>query len=142
FRYYKLRLDAVEGEISKMQSVSGISDIDEYVQIGSGYSVTWAKELTGLREAVQKAKEEEDLSVSTTDIDDLSSGSKEAASMYEKAVERLQLNEYLKRQHSSLKLANDEIEGALQSIKNGADSGSMEAVDEGLGQLNNASEYY
>src|SRR5690625_3589279 len=35
---------------------------------------------------------------------------------------RSELNEYLKRQHSSLKLANDEIEGALQSIKNGADS--------------------
>src|SRR5699024_5643950 len=100
------------------------------------------KELTGLSEAVQKAKEEDDLSVISKDIDDISSSINEAAGNYEKAVEGLELNEYLKRQHSSLKLANDEIEGALQSIKNGEDSGYMEAVDEGLEQLNKSSKYY
>ncbi|KKK35536.1 hypothetical protein WN59_01510 [Salinicoccus sediminis] len=138
----KLRLDALEEDISKMQSVIGNSDIDEYVQVVGEYSGTLEKELTGLSEAVQKAKEEDDLSVISKDIDDISSSISEAADNYEKAAEGLELNEYLKRQHSSLKLANDEIEGALQSIKNGADSESMEAVDEGLAQLNSASEYY
>src|SRR5699024_1780458 len=138
----KLRLDALEEDISKMQSVIGNSDIDEYVQIVSEYSGTLEKELTGLSEAVQKAKEEDDLSVISKDIDDISSSINEAAGSYEKAVDGLELNEDLKRQHSSLKLANDAIEGALQSIKTGADSCSMEPVEEGLGQLIKASEYY
>lgn len=138
----KLRLDALEEDISKMQSIIGNSDIDEYVQVVSEYSGTLEKELTDLSETVQKAKEEDDLSVISKDIDDISSSISEAAGKYEKAAEGLELNEYLKRQHSSLKLANDEIEGALQSIKNGADSESMEAVDEGLSQLNSASEYF
>src|SRR5699024_11191117 len=138
----KLRLDALEEDISKMQSVIGNSDIDEYVQIVSEYSGTLEKELTGLSEAVQKAKEEDDLSVISKDIDDISSSINEAAGNYEKAGEGLELNEYLKRQHSAQKQGNDEIEGALQSTKNRTDSGSMDAVDEGLGQLNNAREYY
>lgn len=137
-----LRLEALEEDISKMQSVIGNSDIEEYVSVVGDYSETVENELTQLSELVKKAKNEEELSVISKDIDEISSKINKAISSYEGSVEGLELNEYLKRQHSSLQLANEEIEGALQSVKNGADAGSMEAVDEGIKQFNNASEYY
>lgn len=138
----KLRFDALEEDISKMQSVIGNSDIDEYVSTVGDYSETLEQELADLSTLVKKAKKKEDLSIISEDIDGISTDIKEAVSSYESSVEGLKLNEYLKRQHNSLQLANDELEGALQSIENGADAGSMEAVDEGIKQFNSASEYY
>lgn len=137
-----LRLEALEEDISKMQSVIGNSDIDEYVSVVGDYSGTLEKELTELSKLIQKAKEEKDLSIISKDIEEISSRITETINNYENSAGNLELNEYLKRQHSSLLLANDEIQSALQSVKNGADAGSMEAVDEGVKQFNNASEYY
>lgn len=137
-----LRLDALEEDISKMQSVIGNSDIDEYVSIVGEYSGTLEKELANLSALIQKAKEEKDLSIISEDMDGINSRIKDAMGTYESSAKGLELNDYLKRQHSSLQLANDEIESALQSVENGADAGSMEAVEEGIQQLNSASEYY
>lgn len=137
-----LRLDALEEDISKMQSVIGNSDIDEYVSIVGEYSNTLEKELEKLDSLVKKAKSEQDLSIISKDIDEISSKITEAISSYENAVENVELNEYLKRQHSSLQLANDEIESALHTVKNGAEASSMEAVNNGIEQFNSASEYY
>lgn len=138
----QMRLDALEEDISKMKSVIGNSDIDTYVSEVSEYSSVLTEELEKLDGLVKDAKESEDLSIINDDIEDIRTNINDAMSKYQSAVENLELNDYLKRQHSSLELANEEINNGLDSIENGADSSTMEALDEGIDQLNSAGEYY
>ncbi|WP_020008400.1 hypothetical protein [Salinicoccus albus] len=138
----QMRLEALEEDISKMQSVIGNSDIDTYVSEVSEYSSALKEEVEKLDGLVKEAKESEDLSIISEDIGDIRENIDEAMNRYQSAAEALELNDYLKREHSSLELANEEISDALDNIENGADSSTMEAVNEGTEQLKSASEYY
>lgn len=142
FQRNTLKLEALEDSISQHQHDGSDESVNAYVRIVEDYSAVLKEELDHLSTLVVAAKENNDLSQINDEIDTIIDNVNDAISAYDESTGNIELNESLDRKHNELQIANSELPEALESIKNSAEAGSMEALDEGLEMLNNVSEYY
>lgn len=142
FQRNTLKLESLEDSISQIEGEGDNEAVTEYVDAVESYANALKSEIDHLTEVVGQAKEDNDLNPVNDEIDAIIDNIEDTIQNYDENTSELELNESLERKHNELQLANEELPQALESIKNGASSGSMEAMDEGLGMLNDVSEYY
>lgn len=142
FQRNTLKLESLEDSISQIESEGDNEAVTEYVNAVETYANALQGQIDHLTEIVGQAKEEDDLDPVNDEIDSIIDNVENTIQSYDEDTSELELNESLERKHNELQLANRELPQALESIKNGASSGSMEAMDEGLDMLNDVSEYY
>lgn len=136
------RLQALEDDISKIQSVISNPDIDAYVDIVTDYSKAMQDGLSELDALLTDNADEEDLSSMDEAYEDISENLTEAIEAYRDDASNVELDDYLDRQHSAIELANEDILGALNMIGNGISASDQNLLDQGIEQLRNANEYY
>ncbi|MFC3418133.1 hypothetical protein ACFOLA_01260 [Salinicoccus hispanicus] len=136
------RLEALEEDISKMQSVISNPDIDAYVDIVTDYSKAMKKGLSDLDALLSDNADTEDLSTMDQEFEEISESLTGAIEDYRDGSSNVELDEYLERQHSAIQLANEDILGSLDTIGNGISMSDQNLLDQGLEQLRNAHEYY
>ncbi|MCG1009032.1 hypothetical protein J4760_03075 [Salinicoccus sp. ID82-1] len=136
------RLEALEEDISKMQSVISNPDIDAYVDIVTDYSDAMKQGLSDLDTLLSDNADAQDLSTMNASFEEIEKSLAEAIEAYRDGATSVELDEYLVRRHSAIQLANEDILAALDSIGNGISASDQNLLDQGLVQLRNAHEYY
>ncbi|GAB3071808.1 hypothetical protein ACFOU0_07870 [Salinicoccus sesuvii] len=136
------RLQALEDDISKIQSVISNPDIDAYVETVTDYSQAMQEGLSELDTLLADNADKEDLSSMEDAYGDISENLTEAIETYRDDVAKVELDDYLNRQHSAIELANEDILGALNTIGTGISASDRDLLDQGLDQLRDANEYY
>lgn len=142
FQRNTLKLESLEDSISQLQNDGSSESVNAYVSIVEDYAGVLKSEMDTLSLLITESKEDNDLSPVNDGIDTIINNVNQAINDYEEQIGEIDLNESLERQHNELQLANSELPEALESIKNAAAAGSMEALDESIQMLNSVSEYY
>ncbi|KIH71897.1 hypothetical protein [Salinicoccus roseus] len=136
------RLDALKEDISKMKSVIGNPDIDNYVDIVTDYAGGMERSLTDMDGLLSNHDDGEELSGMESDFEEISSELFETMEAYDENSAGIELDEYLERQHNAIQLANGEIRAALDTIANGIEASDSALYEQGIEQLRSAHEYY
>ncbi|MFB9859942.1 hypothetical protein ACFPFV_11095 [Salinicoccus siamensis] len=134
------RLENLEQEISKMKEIRGNPDISKYVQDIESYASEMESSFDELDKMIRENEESPQ---------NLQSNFKEVEKQISRTIEDyndettdVELDDYLKRRHESILLANDEILAAIDILNRGIENDDSDLFKEGLDQLKQVNEYY
>lgn len=142
FQKNSQRLEALKEDISKMKSVIGNPNIDNYVDVVTDYAGGMERSLSDMDGLLSNHEDGEELSGMESDFEEISSELFETMEAYDENSAGIELDEYLVRQHNAIQLANDDIRAALDTIANGIEASDSALYEQGIEQLRSAHEYY
>lgn len=134
------RLENLKQEISKMKEIRGNPDISKYVQVIETYASEMESSFDRLDEMI-KANDDSLQSIQT-DFKEVEKQISRTIEDYNDDTADVELDDYLKRRHESIRLANDEILAAIDTLNRGMENDDPDLFKEGINQLKQVNEYY